>query len=192
MATRSSRSRPVKPRPRPQGETTVVTEQPSAAEVAAAETLTTETALVDPDIAADAPEIDPDAEATVETESGATVNPDGTEDPDDELAEEADLDESEFRQYWATFLAESGVAAPKGRILYPGEPLTFSGVAINGGDTVLLDEDIYRMVVPMRSRRPTFILEARAGTQVPKVRVVTRTQYQKAVGGLYDAILEEG
>ena len=92
----------------------------------------------------------------------------------------AKLDETPFRKEWLKFLADAPVAVPKGRILFPYEPLTFVGQKI-AGDKVVLTEDIYRMVVPFRSKRPIFTLIARAGTTYAKTQMVSQADYIKAV-----------
>lgn len=192
MATRNQR-RNVKPRPRPVATETVeetpATPQGEAVEVTTTENpevIETETGAV---IEQDAEPIDPQG-----GEIPSPPNPEGEDDDfadadGDGIADQFDLDETEFRQYWQDYLDKSRVVPPKGHILFPGEPLTFQGNIIRG-DMVELREDVYRMVVPFRSTRPTFTLEARKGTVVPKVQVVTKTQYRSAVGGLFDMILE--
>jgi hypothetical protein len=99
-----------------------------------------------------------------------------------------DIEGSEFRQYYSRILEEADVTPPTGRILFPGEPLTFSG-SIRKKDHIILTEDVYRMVLPFRSKRPTFTLEARAGKRINNVRVVTKDEYLSAVGDLYDGLV---
>lgn len=216
MATRNNRRGAVKPRPgvkpRPATATPVEPEGPLTDIDGQVDPVEPETeAVVDPDTGEVVDEetvIDPedvgepvigeevvaDVVTADEVNNTDVLDPEVTNDPrttdsdGDGIADEFDLDETEYRKYWTKYLAESGVSAPKGRILYPGEPLTFQGNVLQG-DNVLLSEDVYRMVVPFRSRRPTFVLEARKGTIVPRVKVVTKTQYRKAVGGLFDAVL---
>lgn len=201
MATRSNRRQgAVKPRPgvkpRPAGaevEAEVVDEREADEQAAAAvpeappaqELVTTQEAIVDGATGEVLSEGDPDPE----TPAAGDPDPAIADADGDGIPDHLDLDETEYRKYWLQRLADSKITPPKGHILFPGEPLTFSGNVVQG-DMVQLTEDIYRMVIPFRSRRPTFTLEAKAGTIVPKVRVVTKTQYRKAVGGLFDAILE--
>lgn len=91
---------------------------------------------------------------------------------------EKDLANNPYRKHWQEILDRSGVVPPEGRILFPGEPFTFTGKVPKGQDFIILEEPVYRMVVPFRSRRPTFTLEATAGTRVSRVAVVTKAQYE--------------
>ena len=178
MATRSNRTRNVKPRPatssaaKPQPVAEEPVEEAVVADVEENETATEDTT----------PAIDETAADTGDSE-------DETDGDSEEVAEQSDLDDTDFRKYWQEYLDKSGVTPPKGHILFPGEPMTFRGDIVRG-DIVVLKEDVYRMVIAFRSTRPSFVLEAVAGTEVPKVRVVTKTEYRKAVGGLFDSVLE--
>lgn len=99
----------------------------------------------------------------------------------DELAE---LDETEYRQFWTKYLQEQKVVRPpNGRILYPGEPITFVGNR-KYGNVVELSEDLYQLVVPRRTRRPTFTLLARAGSVISQSEVVDKDGYLEVVSGL--------
>ena len=91
-----------------------------------------------------------------------------------------DLPNNSFRKSWKEVLDESGVVPPKGRILFPDEPITYEGFEIDG-EQVVLTKDIYRMVLPFRSNRPTFTLLARAGRRVPKGQLLSKSAYEKAV-----------
>lgn len=111
-------------------------------------------------------------------------------DPDSEYLDKVtddDIEGSEFRRYWTDLLESTGVQPPKGRILFPGEPITFSGQVIKK-DHIILTEDVYRMVLPFRSRRPTFTLEARAGKRVQRARVITKAEYLTQVNDLFDGL----
>ena len=170
MATRSNRTRNVKPRP---ATSTTAKPQPVAEEP------------VEEAVVADVEENETAAEDTTPTIDETAADTGDSE----EVAEQSDLDDTDFRKYWQEYLDKSGVTPPKGHILFPGEPMTFRGDIVRG-DIVVLKEDVYRMVIAFRSTRPSFVLEAVAGTEVPKVRVVTKTEYRKAVGGLFDSVLE--
>lgn len=125
----------------------------------------------------DVPPTATDAAAGV---SGATATPPSVDPfPNDTLTDE-DINNSPFRRYWQKRLEESGITGlPQGRLLFPGEPLTFSGHKISG-DVMVLSEDVYRVVFPFRSLTPTFTLEARAGKRVNRAKVLTKADYLRA------------
>lgn len=125
-----------------------------------------------------------------EGDSDADSTVPGDTDGDGELSKEEkdqleldELDQTPFRANWFAWLKERGVKGPRGRILFPGEPITFTGNKKQGG-IVLITQDIYRMAVPLRSRRPVFTLVARAGTTVPNHMVVTKANYNEATKDL--------
>lgn len=55
------------------------------------------------------------------------------------------------------------IAKPEGRIIGQNDPLTFEGDKV--GNMIVVKENVYREVVPFRSKRPTYILLLTAGTQ---------------------------
>lgn len=107
-----------------------------------------------------------------------TTTPPVDAQPNDNLTDE-DILTSKFRTYWQNRLEESGAVPPEGRLLFPGEPLTFSGNRI-AGDMVILTEDIFRVVFPFRSITPTFTLEARKGKRIHRAKVVTKAEYLRS------------
>ena len=98
---------------------------------------------------------------------------------------EADLKRSEYRKHYQEILDSSGVSAPDGQILFPLEPLTFTTADVHK-DFIILTEDVYRMVVPFRSKRPTFTLVALAGTRIDDPQVMTKADYARVTGELLD------
>lgn len=103
---------------------------------------------------------------------------------------EADLKRSEYRKHYQEILDSSGVSAPDGQILFPLEPLTFTTADVHK-DFIILTEDVYRMVVPFRSKRPTFTLVALAGTRIDDPQVMTKADYARVTGELLgDATFE--
>jgi hypothetical protein len=54
---------------------------------------------------------------------------------------------------------------PEGRIIAEGEDFTFEGERI--GNMVVVKEDVYRKVYPRGTKRPSYILLARAGSWQP-------------------------
>lgn len=97
---------------------------------------------------------------------------------------EDDLPANSFRKSWVEVLNDSGVVPPKGRIIFPDEPITYEGFDVDG-DVVVLTQDIYRMALPFRSTRPTFMLLARKGRAIPKNRLLSKSAYEKAVRTLH-------
>ncbi|AZS07894.1 hypothetical protein SEA_KABOCHA_41 [Gordonia phage Kabocha] len=126
-----------------------------------------------------------DAETKPAEVPGADVAPD--ENPN---VDESTLEENEFRQFWVDYCKRRGYVMPKGHVLFPGEPLTFRGNILRG-TTVELTEDVFRMVIPFRSRRPIFTQVAKRGQVVPKVGFITKDAYQDATRDLYDALSTE-
>lgn len=102
--------------------------------------------------------------------------------PNDNLTDEEIL-KSDYRVYWQKVLDDSGVTPPVGRLLFPGEPLTFVGQKAQDG-LLTLTEDIYRVVFPFRSLRPTFTLEMRAGRRISRLKTVTKSEYLRQTNKL--------
>ena len=99
--------------------------------------------------------------------------------------DDSTIQNSPYRKHYQAILDASGVAAPKGRVLFPGEPLTVTAVRrVEGDDFVTLTEDVYRMILPFRSKRPTFVIEALAGQQMQRVQAVTQQEYEQATAAL--------
>lgn len=115
--------------------------------------------------------------------AGADVAPE-EENPN---VDEATLEENEFRRFWIEYCRKGGYVLPDGHVLFPGEPLTFRGNVIRG-TTVELTENVYRMVIPFRSRRPIFTQVALRGQVIPKAGFITKDAYQDATRDLYDDI----
>lgn len=146
--------------------------------------------------------LETDADGDVEDSEGDSEGEDGDADEsdedepeetdaDDDRLTDGDVEANEYRAYWQNILDESGVTPPKGRILFPGEPLTVSAVRQRKGDDfVFLTEDVYRMIVPLRAKRPVFTLEAMAGQQMSAVEVVSKAAYEKRTKRLLDEIEE--
>ena len=116
-------------------------------------------------------------------------NSDGDDEDDDGPLSEGDLDASEFRQSWLKWCEENNVVLPPGHILFPHEPLTFLGNAVRD-NIVMISDDVYRLVLPFRSLRPTFTLVARKGTILPKTSFISKDEYRAAVGDLPVAGME--
>lgn len=96
---------------------------------------------------------------------------------------EADLLASEYRQFYQKLLDDSGVVPPVGQLLFPNEPLTFTTSEVHR-DYIVLTEDVYRMVVPFRSRRPTFTLVALAGLRIDEPQIVSKADYARLTEAL--------
>lgn len=133
-------------------------------------------------VVADTPAPDPvpakDPEPAVDPDKAAR---------DKRMLSEADLNRSEFRKFYLDRLEASGIVPPKGKLLFPGEPMTFTGRAPkNGEDFVILDEDVYRMSFPMRARRPIFTLEATAGTRLNRVKLIDKDSYKRRTDSLLE------
>lgn len=123
------------------------------------------------------------------TDDGESGTDDASDEGDDEDHEDA-IYNSEFRTFWNEYVNDNGINLPEGHVLFPDEPLTFKGNTLRGS-VVEVSEDIYRMVIPFRSKRPTFVLVARAGTIVPKAKFVTAEDYRTATQGALDVLLGE-
>lgn len=119
------------------------------------------------------------SETDGETEDGAETD----QDDDDGDSSDNDLDETDFRKGWNEYVKENNIALPEGRVLFPGEPLTFVGNRLRG-NVVEVQQDVYRLVIPFRSKRPTFTLVARKGTILSKARFLPKNEYRGAVGDL--------
>lgn len=116
--------------------------------------------------------------AAADTEKAPEENPN---------VDEATLEENEFRKFWIDYCRKGGYVLPDGHVLFPGEPLTFRGNVIRG-TTVELTENVYRMVIPFRSRRPIFTQVALRGQVIPKAGFITKDAYRDATRDLYDDI----
>lgn len=108
---------------------------------------------------------------------------DGSDDDDGNVQSKSDLDETDFRKAWIDYAHEKGIRFPDGHVLFPGEPLTFEGNKVRG-NVVEFAEDVYRLVLPFRSKRPTFTLVARKGTLLTKARFLPKDEYRGAIGDL--------
>lgn len=61
---------------------------------------------------------------------------------------------------------DTRVVPPKGRVIPAGGKLTFDG--IDFGTHIVSTEDVFREVFQFNSRRPTYVLEIRAGAVLPR------------------------
>lgn len=85
---------------------------------------------------------------------------DAPDEVDDEQGEEAPAELEQPYQQPVT------VVPPEGRILKVGEPDTFDAEDL--GSVVRVNEPVYREVVTLRSKRPTYVLVHTAGEIIPK------------------------
>lgn len=65
---------------------------------------------------------------------------------------------------------------PKGRIIEPGEEVTFSGH--REGNKIVSDEDVFRKVFPMGSKRPTYVRIFKKGRQVKERYAVALSEIE--------------
>ena len=112
--------------------------------------------------------------------------------PEDENSDDntAEIEDSEFRAYWREYAEENRIALPDGHVLFPGEPQTFHGNVIRGS-VVEVTQDTYRMVIPFRSKRATFVLVARAGAILSKAKFVTAESYRAETKNALNELLGE-
>ena len=129
----------------------------------------------------------PASDVDVPTKDGPKGNP-GRDQVDKEDRENKD---SQFHEFWQKYCQDHHTGLPKGRVLFPGEPMMVREGDEQRDSVVVVGEDVYRMVIPYRAVRPTFTLVARAGFVFRADAFLSQVDYDATIAELLSDLVQD-